>query len=100
MGDPMRERRKFPRSLLPQKAKFFGAKGWEDCIITQVSRKGLGVKFYTSEKMNEGSIIQLKVLPPNEPKPIMVKGILRWIERKEKHFIGGIEWFRIDRTGR
>ena len=87
----MQERRKFIRSMLPQKAKFFGAKGWEDCIITEVSRKGLGVKFYTCEKINEGSIIHLKVLVPTESKPVMVKGLLRWIKKKEEYFIGGIE---------
>ena len=93
----MQERRKFTRSTLPQKAKFFGAKGWEDCIITEVSRKGLGVKFYTREKINEGSIIHLKVLIPTESKPVMVKGLLRWIKKKEEYFIGGIEWYHIDK---
>ena len=93
----MKERRKFTRSMLPQKAKFFGAKGWEDCIITEVSRKGLGVKFYTSEKINEGSIIHLKVLVPTESKPVMVKGLLRWIKKMEGYFVGGIEWYHIDK---
>ena len=58
----MQERREFPRNNLPQKAIFFGAKGWEDCTITEASRNGLGVKFYTREKINEGSIIHLRVL--------------------------------------
>lgn len=93
----MQERREFPRSNLPQKAIFFGAKGWEDCIITEASRKGLGVKFYTRVEINEGSIIHLKVFLLSQPHPIEVKGFLKWIEKKGKHFLGGIEWFHIGR---
>jgi len=93
----MKEKRKFPRSTLPQKAKFFGAKGWEDCLIIEASREGLRVKFFTDEKINEGAIIQLKVLAPSEPKPVMVKGLLRWIKKEREHFVGGIKVLRIDR---
>ena len=93
----MRERREFPRTNLPQKAKFFGVKGWEDCVITEASRNGLGVKFNTTEKINEGSIVHLRVLFPSQKHPVEVKGLLKWIKKKGKHFIGGIEWFQIDR---
>ena len=93
----MKERRKFPRSILPQKAQFFGKKGWEDCLITEVSQNGLGVKFYTREKINEGSIIHIKVFAPNESKPIKVKGIIRWIEQKGDNFVGGIKWYQINK---
>ena len=69
----MEERRKFPRNALPQKAKFFGAKGWEDCLITEVSRKGLGVTFYTNEPVKileweRGTIISF--LKASEEKPV------------------------------
>ena len=93
----VKERRRHPRSALPQRAKFFGVKGWEECIITEVSQKGLGVKFYTSEKINEGSIIHLKVLAPLDSKPVMIKGIVRWVVKKGEYCVGGIEWFRVDR---
>ena len=93
----MQERRTFQRTNLPQKAKFFGAKGWEDCTITEASRNGLSVNFFTREKINEGSIIHLRVLFPSQPHPVEVKGFLRWIEKKGKYFIGGIEWFHIGR---
>ena len=93
----MKERREFQRTALPQKAKFFGAKGWEDCTITEASRKGLSVKFYTSMKINEGSIIHLKVVFPSQQYPVNVKGFLKWIEKKGKHFVGGVEWFYIER---
>lgn len=93
----MSERRKFRRTTLPQKAKYFGAKGWKDCLITEMSAKGMRIKFYTREKFNIGSIISLKVLVPTESKPVMVKGVLRWIAKKEDYFIGGIKLFRVDK---
>ena len=93
----MEEKRKFPRSVLPRKAKFFGAKGWENCTITEASRTGLSVKFDTREKINEGSIVHLRVMFPSQQRPVEVKGFLKWIEKKGKHFIGGIELFHIER---
>lgn len=93
----MQEQRDFPRTNLPQKAMFFGAKGWEECTITEASRNGFGVKFYTREQIHVGSIINLRVFFPSQPYPVKIKGSLKWIEKKGKHFIGGIEWFYIER---
>jgi len=94
----MTERRKYRRTILPQRAQFFGKRGWEDCLITEVSRKGMGVTFYTPETIIPGSIIHVKVRVPQEATPVMVKGVLRWIEPSSEHFVGGIEWFHIDRV--
>lgn len=96
----MEERRRFSRSKLPQRAQFFGTRGWEDCLITEVSRRGLGVKFYTRYKIVPGSIIQLKVAVPRASKPVMVKGVVRWIEGCGEHCVGGIEWYYIDRMSK
>ena len=96
----MKERRRYTRSILPQRAIFFGLNGWEDCIITESSKRGLGIEFYTKKKINDGSIINLKVLVPTEPKPVMVTGTLKWIKKKGECFIGGMEWLSIDRGSR
>ena len=96
----MEERRRFTRSKLPQRAQYFGPRGWEDCLITEVSRRGLGVKFYTRHKIAPGSIIQLKVAVLRATKPIMVKGVVRWIEGCGEHCVGGIEWYYIDRMSK
>ena len=94
----MKERKESPRSRLPQRAVFFGLNGWENCTITESSKKGLGIEFYTKKKIREGSVINLKVFMPTEPKPIMIKGILKWIKSKGEYFIGGMEWLSIDRS--
>jgi len=96
----MQERRKFPRTALPQKAKFFGVNGWEDCVITEASRKGFSMIFYTREQIKEGSIINPRVLLPSQSDPVEAKGLLKWIEKKGEHFIGGIEWFQISKGER
>ena len=93
----MSEKREFRRTTLPQRAKYFGAKGWKDCLITEMSAKGMRIKFYTRDKLTIGSIISLKILVPPESKPVMVKGVLRWIAKKEDYFIGGIKLFRVDK---
>ena len=96
----MKERRGFTRSIIPQNATFFGANGWENCIIQEASNKGLGIEFHTKEKIIEGSIINLRVLMPSEPNPVMIQGILRWIKKKGEYFIGGVEWSSIHRDRR
>jgi len=96
----MKEPRRSPRCRLPQRATFFGLNGWEDCIITESSKRGLGIEFYTKKKIDEGSIVNLKVLMANEPKPVMITGILKWIKNKGDYFIGGMEWLSIDRSSR
>lgn len=53
--------------------------------------------FYTREKIKEGSLIHLKVLLPSNPHPVEVKGLLKWIEQQDTHYVGGIEWFQIAR---
>jgi hypothetical protein len=93
----MEERRKHTRSSLAIKAKFFGSNGWEDCIITEASRNGLSVKFYTREKITEGSLICFKVFLPSEPNPVEVNGTIKWIKQQGRYFAGGVEWLQIDR---
>jgi len=65
--------------------------GWEDCTITKLSRKGMGVTFHTEEKIPPDSTIHLKVFTSNENEYFTVKGDLRWIEKAGKTFMGGLE---------
>ena len=96
----MKDRRRSTSNILPQNATFFGANGWEDCIIKESSKRELRVEFHTKEKINEGSIINIRVLMSSEPNPVMIKGILKWIEKTGEYFSGGVEWLSVyrDRT--
>ena len=91
----MEERRKCMRSSLALKATFFGSNGWEDCTITEASRNGFGIQFYTHEKIKEGSLIHFRILLPSEPNPVEVNASLTWIEQQDGYFVGGVDWFQI-----
>lgn len=90
----MRNTRCFVRFDTHMKAQYFlkeKNRDWEECTVFKISRKGLGLKFYTSEKIKVGSTIQLKIFTSKESENIIVKGVLRWIEEEENDFVGGIE---------
>ena len=92
--------RKFIRSPIELKAQFLveGEKrDWEQCTIINVSREGMGILFQTHKSIKVGSTIYLKILVPTESEPINVKGILKWIEKREDDSIGGIKWHLITR---
>jgi hypothetical protein len=66
-------------------------RGWEDCTITKLSRKGMGVTFHTEEEIPPDSTLHLKVFTSNENEYFTVKGDLRWIEKAGRTFMGGLE---------
>ena len=96
----MEERRHCTRSSLALKAKFFGSNGWEDCAITEASRSGFGVIFYTAERIKEGSLIHFKVSLPSESNPVEVNGTIKWIKQQGNYFAGVVEWLQIDRIAK
>ena len=88
------KKRCFSRYDTHMKATYFLEErnmGWEDCTITKLSRKGMGVTFHTEEKIPPDSTIHLKVFTSNENEYFTVKGDLRWIEKAGKTFMGGLE---------
>ena len=88
------KKRSFTRYDTHMKATYFQEernRGWEDCTITKLSRKGVGITFHTDEKITVDSTLHLKVFTSNEEKFFTVKGILKWIEKDRNTFIGGIE---------
>ena len=86
--------RSFTRYDANMKATYFVEernRGWEDCTITKLSRKGMGITFYTEEEIPADSTLNLKVFTANENEYFTVKGELRWVEKAGNAFIGGIE---------
>ncbi|MCK5009387.1 MAG: PilZ domain-containing protein [Deltaproteobacteria bacterium] len=98
----MENKRKFSRFDTQMKAQYVlkGKKGGRgECTVVDISRKGMGIKFRTPEKINLGSTIRLEISIPTELDHINVEGILKRINQKEKGFIGGIEWYLVGREG-
>lgn len=63
----------------------------EQCRISNISRKGVGLKFHTGEKIKMGSSIHLEMYVARKSEPIIIKGTIKWIEKEGNDFIGGIE---------
>lgn len=90
----MKNTRSFVRFDTHMRARYFlqeKNRGWEECTVFKISRKGMGLKFHTSEKIKVGSTLQLKIVTSKESETIVVKGVLRWIEEEKNDFVGGIE---------
>ena len=66
-------------------------RGWEDCTITKLSRKGMGITFHTEEQITPESILHIKVITSDENEYFTIKGEVKWIEQAGKAFVGGIE---------
>ena len=86
--------RSFTRYDTNMKATYFVEernRGWEDCTINKLSRKGMGITFHSEEEIPADSTLNLKVFTSDENEYFTVKGDLRWIEKAGNDFIGGIE---------
>ena len=46
---------------------------WSRCTVVNFSRGGTGLMFHTDKKIDVGSVVHIKVLAPEEPKPIYVR---------------------------
>lgn len=66
-------------------------KEWKACSIVNVSRKGIGIRFHTQEGIDEGSTINLEIDILKESKSLRVRGMVKWIWKKEDMLLGGIE---------
>jgi len=90
----MDDRRLFRRFDTTLNARYFSQErkgGWKECITTNISRKGVGLKFNTPDKVGVGSKIHLAITVPKELDPIDLKGIVKRIEKKGSDFLGGVE---------
>ena len=91
----MEDGRGFIRFFSQLKARYIiedKEKDWKECTIINVNRKGMGVKFNTRERINEGSTILFEISVPSELEPVKATGILKWINEGENYFVGGIEF--------
>jgi len=88
--------RRFGRFVTALKARYFLGEmkeNWKECTINKISPKGVGVEF--NEDIQVGSTIHLMITFPREPKTIMLKGTLKWIEQSKNVFAGGIEFIEM-----
>jgi len=90
----MAEKRKSTRFPINLKAHYFPDDERENgkaCTIINVSRDGAGLEFYTSEEITVGSTSLLEIFCPEITNSTNVEGVVKWVKRGKRDFIGGIE---------
>ena len=95
----MENKRSFGRFKTQLKAQYFldEKKGvGEECTITDISRRGMGIRFHTRDSINIDSTIFLEIFVPERKEPINVKGVLKQVNWRESDFFGGIEWDHVN----
>lgn len=86
--------RRFKRYSTQREARFFlkdSSGEGHKCTITTVSRKGMGILFHTAEEINIGTIIRFDVPVATSLEAISVRGMLKWLDKTDLDFIGGVE---------
>ena len=92
------ERRRFKRFDTQRRAHYFlrnGGGAWKGCTVINVSRKGLGIRCRTHEKITVGSTVLLKVFLSAGREPTSIIGMIRWIRKRKNDYIGGIESVKV-----
>ena len=85
-----KERRRYPRFTKQFKAHCItteSKRGGDDCTVINVSLKGLGVVFNTSEEIKVGSSVILEIPASEEHEPHTVKGVVKWVKKRENDYI-------------
>jgi Tfp pilus assembly protein PilZ len=70
-------------------------KSWGKCTVFDVSSKGMGITFHTTETIQIGSTINLEITVPSELEPMSVRGTLKWIKQENNEYSGGIELIEV-----
>lgn len=76
----MEEKRKFLRFTAVLDAKYFAAGNsrGKDCKVTELSREGTRIEFYTREKIGTGSTVRLDIEIPRRTEPVTTSVALLW----------------------
>jgi hypothetical protein len=96
----MKERRKFQRFPLALKGEYsIGKNKRKDCKITNISREGTRILFYSREKIDVPSDIQIEIDMPLRATPVPASVTLTWAkevhEEKEFDVMGGCRFKEI-----
>lgn len=90
----MEEKRREPRIPTQRKAHYFLKEStsiWKECTVIDVSHRGMGIRFNTSEELYLGSTVIIDLTSSAARESLYVTGLLRWIEEGVNFFVGGIE---------
>jgi hypothetical protein len=88
------EKREHTRFSVQLRARYLkeNEEEWNECTVTNISRKGIGIIMYVREIIPVDSSLQLEIIIPTKKEPIKVTAILKWIVEQKggKNFMGGV----------
>ena len=62
-----------------------------ECTVINISLSGVGLAFYTPERIEVGSMLFLKIFAVGGKTTITVEGIVRWVDQGKKDFLCGVK---------
>ena len=68
-----------------------GSREWKPCLITKISRKGIGVLFSVGAPPSVGSSLQFILSTMKESEGMSLRGVVRWVKIAGNRHAGGIE---------
>ena len=68
----------------------FKGSGGGECTVINISPGGAGLEFCSSEPINVGATLVLKIFAPEGKDAVDTEGIIKWSKQGEKHFVCGV----------
>lgn len=94
----VKNQRLFKRFPHNHQGRFFSntqSKGWRDCQIVDISRKGVQIECSATEEISTGSIMCIEIYIPNQLELVSLKGTVKWVKKKDDKLISGIEFCKL-----
>jgi hypothetical protein len=88
------ERKKTIRISTSLRAQYFFKDEQQEameCTVINISLSGVGLAFYTPEKIDVGSLLFLKIFAIGGKTTITVEGIIKWVNQGKKDFLCGVK---------
>lgn len=60
------------------------------CTVINISLNGAGLEFYSSEYIDVGATLVLKIFDPEEKETVGTEGVVKWSKQGERDFVCGV----------
>ena len=89
----MEQKRRFIRLPTTLRAEYSlkgsGSRGG-NCTVINISPGGAGLEFYSSEPIDVGATLVLKIFDSEKKETVDAEGVVKWIKQGEKNFVCGV----------
>ena len=88
----MEQKRRFIRLSTTLKAEYSlkGSGAGGECTVINISPGGAGLEFYSSEPIDVGATLVLKIFDSEKKETVDAEGVVKWSKQGEKNFVCGV----------